>query len=696
MAKTRLHWILLAAGIACAYAATLAEVKCILQSHQYPFECAPGTLSVFERKIDWRPNAPGVLGAETDYAYGVPAFEARTGSQNEAIIAKALWDDAINKTGWSFATVRTAPEFTDAWQVYGAGYVEGYVSATRITQSIVAQNQSMFDGSAVTYEDLDTWVQKQRSWMLEHVGANPNDAFWRAVGLTHQHIVGMQDGYAAALTARNEPVVWDLLFWNQRADLEDVQIAIGPQSELQSCWQMPPEVFSQYERRTSHCSVRLTYFKTESGETDFAVAHNTWDDYRSMLRTWKNYIFPLSLPLSDQAAQTRAQSLGESSRNKSPATAVEWLTPELMLRARRLYRLRKGYLDSDVSDDEIHAALEVASRAPQASGSAFTQAKKISQQAHEIAAILRRHNPYIEMFSSYPGIIQSIDDFYMLPRNEQRLIITETTNSICNADLFKLIVPASLLTWHRVVATNLLAPGGESWTSLSMRENSGTYNNQFMVVDAKYLPEVPDEDELQTLVWIVEQYPGGFERTSIASHIAKDWGWSSYNRPYFPKVFDIMGFSAAEAVWGDYYSYSKTARARIFARETADTKTNSTLPKLKSLMRLNRFQTDELSNGDPSWTIASRYDLFPPNNPNWGMGGAIDVKIASVRSVHGHVGGSYLPKNPHHAHAWIISGPTTQDQPPFSWEPYPDYLHPGFPTVMNFDWVTTYLNRDEL
>jgi hypothetical protein len=72
------------------------------------------------------------------------------------------------------------------------------------------------------------------------------------------------------------------------------------------------------------------------------------------------------------------------------------------------------------------------------------------------------------MMSSYPGIVQSIDDFYMLPRVEQRLIVTETTNSICDSSLYRKITHDALMTWQRALVANLLADGGETWTEIAM------------------------------------------------------------------------------------------------------------------------------------------------------------------------------------------------------------------------------------
>ena len=74
-------------------------------------------------------------------------------------------------------------------------------------------------------------------------------------------------------------------------------------------------------------------------------------------------------------------------------------------------------------------------------------------------------------------------------------------------------------------------------------------------------------------------------------------------------------------------------------------------------MRYNNYEEDECSKKNAAWTIASRYDL----NTN-GVGralcyGAVDVKFISVKEL-------MEGKNIIH----IISGPTNDKQPTFSWK----------------------------
>ena len=74
-------------------------------------------------------------------------------------------------------------------------------------------------------------------------------------------------------------------------------------------------------------------------------------------------------------------------------------------------------------------------------------------------------------FSSYPGTILSIDDFYITTAN---LVIMETTIGNSNPDLWKYVTPQTNLYWIRNLAANRLAFTGTDWAKTFSLYNSGT------------------------------------------------------------------------------------------------------------------------------------------------------------------------------------------------------------------------------
>jgi hypothetical protein len=86
------------------------------------------------------------------------------------------------------------------------------------------------------------------------------------------------------------------------------------------------------------------------------------------------------------------------------------------------------------------------------------------------------------------------------------LVVIETTNNIMNASLLQFVVPQTVLYWVRVMVANRMASSGSEWSTIFSKYNSGTYNNQWMIVDNKlYSPNQPIQPNT---LWICEQIPG--------------------------------------------------------------------------------------------------------------------------------------------------------------------------------------------
>ncbi|KAI5630156.1 putative phospholipase B-like 2 precursor, partial [Silurus asotus] len=162
-------------------------------------------------------------------------------------------------------------------------------------------------------------------------------------------------------------------------DLEDLEAALNKSSQSRTVG-------------SGSCSALI---KLLPGNKDLLVSHDTWNNYQSMLRIMKKYVFSFRTSVKDQM-----------------------LIP------------------------------------------GNTQA-----------------------FSSYPGSIFSGDDFYILSSG---LVTLETTIGNSNSDLWKFVTPqGSVMEWLRNIVANRLARSGKEWADMFSQYNSGTYNNQWMIVDYK-------------------------------------------------------------------------------------------------------------------------------------------------------------------------------------------------------------------
>ncbi len=70
------------------------------------------------------------------------------------------------------------------------------------------------------------------------------------------------------------------------------------------------------------------------------------------------------------------------------------------------------------------------------------------------------------IFFSYPGFLESLDDFYTL---SSQMVLLQTTNNVFNHTLYEAVVPQSLFAWQRVRAANFMANSGQQWARIMSR-----------------------------------------------------------------------------------------------------------------------------------------------------------------------------------------------------------------------------------
>ena len=249
-------------------------------------------------------------------------------------------------------------------------------------------------------------------------------------------------------------------------------------------------------------------------------------------------------------------------------------------------------------------------------------------------------------FSSYPGALSSIDEFYYLDSN---LTVMGTSLNILNNSLYDLINVKSVPNWMRQRVANKLASNAQEWIEIYKRENSGTNNGQYMILDINKIDLKNKKIELNALM-IVEQMPKYTEWDDVTYNLRKGY-WPSYNVPYSVKIYKGLGYPVGKNEKGIFENikYTQSPRAKIFKRDQG---TVNSQEAFKKFMRYNDYKNDNLTENDPSNTIAARGDL---DDEYKSCHGAIDVKFVSIKEL--------LERN-NIIH--MISGPSNEQQPTFS------------------------------
>ena len=278
--------------------------------------------------------------------------------------------------------------------------------------------------------------------------------------------------------------------------------------------------------------------------------------------------------------------------------------------------------------------------------------------------------------TSYPGSLYSLDDFYVISSG---LVTTESTLFVYDKSLYERNKPEGSV-WEpvRAMTANRLARTGADWGGIFGRQNSGTYNNQWMVADVK-----------SGRLWVTEQLPGSVTSKEVTEQVQTEGYWASYNRwvhsqtsisvvesnfsysrAAFPTTYSTSGAADMEAEHGSWFSHDDTPRARLFA---AGQESVEDAASMLQLLRSNSFtrsalaQPDGCSDKIPQAAIAARGDLQPEQvSCSWAAEdfmvgrrayGAIDAKATTFEMVESL---SFL----------AVSGPSRGggNLPAFSWQ----------------------------
>lgn len=297
-------------------------------------------------------------------------------------------------------------------------------------------------------------------------------------------------------------------------------------------------------------------------------------------------------------------------------------------------------------------------------------------------------------FSSFPGELSSDDDFYLTTSPRASLAIVSTTLHILDPALYAQVSPprASLLCWQRARVATLLARSGAHWASLFAAQNSGTYNNEWLVVDLGRFE--PGGELKEGLLTVVDQIPGLVTAADRTRSLERGY-WPSYNLPSDPRVYNACGLgekgvvdahaAAAGGAGARWLSYQLAPRAALFRRDGGGI---ASLSRLRDVVRgVHRgapgapATPDPLARGDALASVCGRADL-ETDPASREPRGCFDGKATSWREAVGGERGASLA-------AHVVTGPSTHGGllPPFRPR---DWAHVmptrGMPAAFDFGW----------
>lgn len=550
-----------------------------------------------------------------------------------APLVNASFCDSISLIGQGRLVVETVAndQATDADYFYALGFAEGYLTAKRIVQQVFNVVWSQPRQTPRVYDFLIT----QYNFMRENSQSKwRSDPFWFQVGLALARLDGMTDG----IKARQQEAAEN--FRSRGRSERDSEDSIWPfylitymdLYGLNSVSELG-EIIGSFSKDGEHVS---TGRFTDVESTDAGVSQES----------------DLRLNEHELAEKTKCSALVKLVHADDRelidliASHNTWTSYGEML---RIYRTMVF---------------------PHVSHPSFAN-KRISM-------------------STYPGYLSSTDDWMTLP--DSNLLVTETTNEcISKRRLRKYVVPDSVTTNMRALVASLMSSTGSEWFDWFSRENSGTYNNQWILVDFGRFQrwKLSTDSGIPTdVLWIGEQAPGLIISKDMTDHLFETSFWASYNRPYFAEIANVSGYTTAWKLKGEWYHHQKCPRARMFSALQSAV---GDIESMKSIMTLNRWDqmnaTYLHTHNCPKNQIAGRYDIdshLKENTDDYKKCGpvmaygALDCKIIDT--------GMMLRDE-----ALMVSAPAWNNSvAAFNWSQVPGFAqvaHWGHPEVWNFGFV---------
>merc|ERR1719460_12968 len=529
-------------------------------------------------------------------------------------LAWGSFRDTIDTNGWSELHVSTSDNVemaSNSAKMYAAGYIEGLLTCTRISQHyhntrmLLLQDEKINHALVAIRQEMEFQLGglKIKSNLVDHIRSEePTDPYDRHARFLLFQLWGLTDGYnyAAAHFKVHTLTLVDMMFLSAGSELPVLMEAFTPRAIDDRLQKLNSKVmflqknatlrrerlgdtseagWQRHLRKEGHCSalVRIT-----EGFADLMVGHTTWDDYSRMMRIFKYYNFPLG----------------------------------------------------------IH-----------------TMATSIAMP-------------------SYPGALSSNHDFYVM---NSGLVVLDTSLPQLTLNPYDDIkngpLAGDIPTWMHVMISNRLSKRGGDWASMyADRNNIGTYNGQWMVID--YNLFTPGKQPPDNTLYLVESVPGKVHKQDVTYMLNPQHQgyWASENRPFFDDIREKSGFNGAQKAAGRLYSFHDNPRATIFKNVGPSVATQF---DMRGLMNRNVYPNEGAGEpNEPSHAISARNDLSTTPIPN----GGIDAKVVSRCLLKGMM-------------VQAISGPTHDSQKVFRWtddtgrSTFPGWPHAGQPDVWNFGWT---------
>ncbi|CAE8588097.1 unnamed protein product [Polarella glacialis] len=501
---------------------------------------------------------------------------------------------------------------------YAAGLVEGLLTC----HEVAAYWHNVYSSTLpVSDEALEFILAQDSYYRTEAQRRAASDDYWHAVAMVLAQFDGLLEGYQLGCVGVESPMTHqELLLLNLDGDLFDILVAFPT---------TPPPAVTELE-------------------TVGAAAN---------------------LAFHPRVARGRASSAARVIAEVENRTAKDSVSQNLRMRTRcsALFRLLPDGSDVYFGHDTWDTFATAAPRIFKTYALPVRRGDRIER--------------HVNAFSSSPGYVSSVDDYYTIAGTAE-LAVIETSLNVQDPKAYRALRPETVPCWLRAMTANMLARNASDWVELFTRHHSGTYNNQWMVLDLSIFAkninnnnnweaEEGEEGQGEGLFWVLEEAPGLVVSADMSAKLRKDLYWPSFNVAFFPEIRQRNQEAG---------SWEEAPRARLFRQLHHEV---TSIEGMQAVMAWNDYRHSNISKG-PGDAIMARDDLATDGRA--AADGGLDSKVSSFSHYQRGMA------------TFARVGPTHDDVPPFCWGENPKFdrvPHKGHPRCFNFTWERLWPGRSE-
>ena len=228
-------------------------------------------------------------------------------------------------------------------------------------------------------------------------------------------------------------------------------------------------------------------------------------------------------------------------------------------------------------------------------------------------------------FSSYPGILFSGDDFYLL---NSKVGILQTTLSVINKFVYKDLIEIKnyIPEFMRIQIVNFISYSGEDWMNNYKNRKNHMYITQWLVIDYNLLAKLNKGQNVDSkLLYLVEEAPKSILTKDITKELLEKKYYGSFNLSYFPEHQDLLGISHYKNV----NFFSKEYNPRHYILENLEGEINN-IDEFTKVLLYNGFHSHHpILMNDPSLNNASNGISAREDLGGGSLHGGVDFKVNS-------------------------------------------------------------------